>query len=646
MAKLDPEVVAQLNAEWNALRPDFQEFHNARNLDGLWKSITHGTLPPDIHPDLAKYAQGLQYMTGMLEEDFRILNILHSANPTMIDAQVRGSTQAARNLERDFKLTWASWWDNDLNVDRWLDAWVYEGQGELGATVPWLRWKCEPEDESEDAAKGVKTAGCPVYVEETILDALSWQGSFRNPSAMWCKYTTSVIDCDIKNSKGERPSYHSNGELGWVSEMMPEFYTHNVGKTVQVIVRDAEDPIAMCPLPGCHHKQRRITVYICKHDGDPKDYEEVESYDSPFEKCSFIIVGGNVKKSERNPHRILRPSAWILIDLVLKYNFLFNSLLAAFAREMADERLYENVGGANPEVIQAVHGDEDMGQSGGTEKPDVDSNTIMRLAGSVQALPKPSTQELMALLDKTERQYELYRPNRNLTGNAAVSEVTGTAAVLQSQGAGMMLAQDLMNWDGGHKRMFQETMHAIRFTAYFEPDDAQIRYVATVSGRENVKGSRGGTKAGDEVYLDAKKCSTPVNFTAETSKDTPADRRDREERARTAKAAGIFVQRDVDEAYGIFDPDMQEELRFAESVEQFLKPLELRRVAALVAARSASITGTDMGEEPLVSQLPLPGEDGPQSYNTSEANAARRHTPPVEVPSTGNIGAGGSSGLG
>lgn len=638
MAKLAPEVAASLEHEWTSLESDFSDFHAARNLDGTWKSIAHGTLPPDIHPDLAKYAQGLRYMTGMLEEDFRILNILHSANPTMIDAQVRGSTQAARNLERDFKLTWASWWDNDLNVDRWLDGWVYEGQTESGATIPWLRWR------KKDNGDG--TSGCPVYVEETIVDAMRWKGNFRNPSAAWCKYKTSVIDCDIKNAKGERPTYEKDGSLGWASEMLPEFYTDNSGKMVEIIVRDAEDPIATCPLPGCHHKQRRITVYICKAGGKTSDYEEVESYDSPFEQCSFIIVGGNVKKSERNPHRILRPSAWILIDLVLKYNFLFNSLLATFAREMADERLYENVGGASPEVIQAVHGDEDMGQSGGTEKPDVDSNTIMRLAGSVQALPKPSTQELMALLDKTERQYELYRPNRNLTGNASVSEVTGTAAVLQSQGAGMMLAQDLINWDGGHKRMFHETMHGIRFTSHFEPDDEQTRYVATVSGRENVKGSKGGTKAGDEVWLDAKKCATPVNFSAETSKDTPADRRDREERARTAKAAGIFVQRDVDEAYGIFDPDMQEELRFAESVEQFLKPLELRRVAALVAARSASITGTDMGEEPLVSQLPLPGDTGEQTYNTSEANAARRHTPPVEVPSTGNIGAGGSSGLG
>lgn len=638
VAKLSQDQAASLEHEWNSMQPEFDPFHAARNLDGTWKSITHGTLPPDIHPDLKKYAQGLQYMTGMLEEDFRILNILHTANPTMIDAAVRGSSQAARNLERDFKLTWASWWDNDINVDRWLDSWVYEGQNELGLTVPWLRWR---KQDNEDG-----TSGCPVYVEETIVDALRWKGNFRNPSVLWCKYKTSVIDCGIKNADGARPAYQGDGSLGWTSEMLPEFYSDNSGKEVEIIVRDAVDPLAMCPLAGCHHNQRRITVYICKAGGSVADYEEVESYDSPFEQCSFIIVGGNVKKSERNPHRILRPSAWILIDLVLKYNFLFNSLLASFAREMADERMYTDASRASPEVLAALAGDEDMGQAGTIEKPDVDSNSIMRLPGSVSMLPKPSTQELMALLDKTERQYELYRPNRNLTGNAAVSEVTGTAAVLQKQGAGLMLAQNLTNWDGGHKRMFYETMHGIRFTSHFEPDDEQTRYVATVSGRENVRGSRGGTSAGDEVYLDAKKCESPVTFTAETSADTPADRRDREERARTAKASGIFVQRDVDEAYGIFDPDMQEELRFREQVRNFLLPMKMRRVAARVVSTSAAKTGVDMGEEPMVNQLPVPDMQQPQTYNTMDANAARRNAPVVEPPATGNIGAGGSSGLG
>lgn len=638
MATYAAENPEELEQEWNSIDANFQDFQAARSLDGTWKLIHNAQLPPDLHPTLKESAQGLHYMTGMLQEDFRILKILHAANPTLIDTQVRGSTQAARNLERDFKLTWASWWDNDLNEGRWLDSWVYEGQIGLGLTVPWLRWK------KQDNGDG--TSGCPVYIEETLVEAVRWHGDFRNPSVGLLRYSVSMLDCDMKNAKGERPYYQDGEVIGWTSEMLSrDDYKANANKKVDIIVRDAEDYMAMCPLAGCHHKKRRITIYVCKPGGKAEDYEEVQSYDSPFARCSFIIVGGDVHKTERDPHRQLRPSAWILLNLVLQYNMLFNSLLAAFARELDDRRLYENVGGSDPNLVSAVHGDEDSGQSDSTKIPELASDEIYRMAGTVQQFPKPSLTELMELLKETIRQYEMYRPNRNLTGQAAVSEVTGTAAVLQNQGAGMMLSEDLVNWDSGHKRMFHETVHAIRFTSHFEDDDEQTRYIATVSGRENVKGSRGGARPGDTVYLDAKKCETPVSFSADTSKDTPADRRDREERARTAKAAGIFTDHDVFRDYGIFDPEMQEELLFAERIEKFLQPLEDQRVAMLVAARSASRTGVDLGEEQLAQNLPPVEENVPQEHNTMDANAARRHAPPVELPSTTPAGMGGSSGL-
>lgn len=627
-----------LDHEWETLRTTFEEFHTARDLDGLWKRITHAELPPVIHPKLKKYAEGVRYMSGKLREDFRILKVLHSSNPTLIDAQVRGATQAARNLERDFKLTWASWWDRKLNRGRGLDSEVYEAQIGIGAWVGWLRWKmCMNEDGTSD---------CPVYIHKTLLDTMVWQGDFQDPSVAICRYSVSMLDCDIKNKKGERP-YYANGEvIGWTSEMLSrDDYKNNAGKKIDIIVRDAIDPLAMCPLPGCHHPKRRITISVCKPGDQADKYEEVETYDSPFSKCSFVIVGGDVNRTERDPHEILRPSAWILIQLVLEYNNLYNSLYAAFAREMADERLYENMQGATPDLISAVHGDEDSGQSDTTKIPELGPDEMHRTAGPVSMFPKPSTAELMALMDKVEREYERYRPNDALTGRMAVSEVAATSAVMQKQGAGLMMSEDLVNWDDGHDRFFEETMHGICFTSYFLPDEEQVRFVATVSGRENVKGSRAGAKPGDVVYLDATKAATPVSFRAETSSDTPADRRDREERARTAKAAGIFVQRDVDEAYGIFDPEMQERERFRELVRDFLQPIKLRRVAARVAKQSAVNTGVDMGEEGMVDQLPMPGDDAPQTYNTAEANAARRHAPPVEIPSTTNPNLGGASGL-
>jgi hypothetical protein len=629
------DYAASLDYEWSQIEPTFAKFHETRDLQGTWKLIMHGLLPPDIHPDLKIYAQGLKYMTGMLREDFRQLKQLHNANPTMIDARVRGSTQTARNLERDFKLTWASWWDNDLNEGRVLDSRNYEGQIGLGLKVERIRWKPQIDEDG--------TSGCPIEIEDILIDTVSWHGNFHDPDAFWCRYTLPVIDCDVKNSQGERPAY--DGEtLGWVGESLPEnFYANNASKSVEIIVRDAVDPLAMCPLPGHMHRKRRITTYICKPGSRAGEYMEVDCSDSPFEKCSFVVTGGDVNGTERDPHEILRPSAWILIDLVLKYNFYTNSLIATFAREMADERLYLNASAAAAEVLQALS-PEDDGQE--LKKPELGDKSIPKMPGQVSMFPKPSTAELMELLRQTKEEYMLYRPNRNLTGQAAVAEVTGTAAVLNNQGAGLMFSEDLVNWDTSHKRFFKETMHGICFTEHFRPSGGDpIRYIGIVSGRENVKGSRG--EVGQEVFLDAKKAANPVSFSAETSKDTPQDRRDREERARTAFKEGIFTERDRFEAYGIFDPEMQEEELFRQGVRKFLEPMEQRRIAARLVARSAALTGVDMGEEQQVENLPLPDpKTGTvQTHNTLEANQSRLHTPPVELAPT-NSPTGGSSGLG
>ncbi len=626
---------------WQQLQSTFHNFHDFRDLEGVWNLIRSARMPPDVHPDLAKYAQGLRYMSGKLEDDVRILKILHTANPTRFNAVTRGSTQAARDLERDHKLCFASWWDNDLNVGRWLDSFNYEEQITHGCAVNRIKWKREPEDMEDESTD----RGCPITIEDVLLDSMWWQGDFRNPDVAVCRYSLSVIDCDVKNARGERPGYTDRGELGWVSEDLPQnYWSLNAGKMIDVVIEDAVDPLAMCPCPGCNHRKRRITTYICKPGAKAESYEEVDCSDSPFEKCSFVIVGGDVRKSERDPHRILRPSAWILYDLVLQYNFLFNSLIATYARELADDRNYVNAGATNPEILQALS-PEDDGQ--GLQKPD-DPDTIAKMPGAVQSFPKPSTQELMNLLDKIEREYTLRRPNPALTGQMALSEVTGTGAVLQTQGAGLMLAEDLSNYDSAMVRFHSEIVHGIKFTSYFEPDDKQTRYTAMVSGSENVSGSRGGTQAGDELYLDAKKCEKPVFFSAETSKDTPADRRDREERARTARKDNIFTDRMVWEAYDITDTEMHEEELLRQRLDAFMGPMEDRRVAALIVARSAAITGVDMGEETQTASLPLPkgqGAEGGQSYNTLDANASRLHTPPVEVAPTGNNGAGGSSGL-
>ncbi len=84
------EYTGLLDSEYESLQQTFAEYHNNRNLDGLYKQVKQAKLPPDLHPELMPYAAGLTYMSGMLREDFRQLKQLHGANPTYKDTAVAG----------------------------------------------------------------------------------------------------------------------------------------------------------------------------------------------------------------------------------------------------------------------------------------------------------------------------------------------------------------------------------------------------------------------------------------------------------------------------------------------------------------------------------------------------------------------------
>ncbi len=625
----------------------FIDFHGARDDNGTWNAIRRATLPPDIPPELLAYAQGMRFMSGMLEDDVRILKSIHNMNPTRFNAQVRGSNQSDRERESDWKLCMASWWDNDLNFGRWLDDYRYEGQIQHGAVVPRIVW--DPHD------NGDGTSGCPVRVDKTVLDGMYWQGDYRNPKAAWYRYSVGVIDCDLKNSKGERPYYKDGTEdLGWTSEDLPSlfsttgsFYRWNQHKTVEVIVRDAEDYVAMCPVDGCTHRKRKIAVYICKADGKADDYEKVTEYDSPFERCSFMVVGGDIRHTERDPHRIFRPSAWVLFDLVLKYNILLTELFIMHRRELAQESKYVDASGTDPAVLQALHGKEDSGQSNLVDLPEAGSREMAVIAGPVKSYGIPSTELLKMMLAEIKQEYVLRRPNPAQTGQMALSEVTGTGTMQQVAGAGTLISPDLVNVDGNTVRIFEETRHAIRFTDYYATDPT--RYVATVSGRENVMGSRSDHKPGDEVYIDPKKAEKGVHFSANTSKDTPAEQRERRLLALTGFKEKILTKDQLLEDWDIFDVELQQKLLFREEAVMLATPLVQRRMIMYLTAKSASKTGMDLGEEPLAQGLPDPQNPGApsggqQTINTQAANNERLHSPPVTMPATGSP-AGGASGL-
>ena len=136
-----------------------------------------------------------------------------------------------------------------------------------------------------------------------------------------------------------------------------------------------------------------------------------------------------------------------------------------------------------------------------------------------------------------------------------------------------------------------------------------------------------------------------MQFLAVTSKDTPSESRNRKMLAITGKKEGILTQRDVFQAWDIDDEQAQEEELFREDTRELIKPLRQRRIALILAAKSAALTGIDLGEEGLVQQtLPDVESQAGQVHNTQAANDARLHSPPVDIPEMGTP-MGGSSGL-
>lgn len=639
---ISQEDAIALKHERDQLTSDFGTFKEFRQVEGTWNMIRRATLAPDLPPELRRYAEGAVFMAEKLDDAIRTLILIKSNNPTRFDAVIYGSGETQRHLESNWKLIMANTWDSNHNVMRWLDDYVYESQTTFGIAAPQIHFKKKVYTEEN----GRPISNWPMSITKTLIDGFEFKGDYLNPSVAFYSYSLSAIDCDVKNQKGERPSYgvgYDKDNLGWVGEDLPEdFYTANANKKIQIIVRDGETN-ADCPLEGCNHKQRRITVYICKDGGTEKDYDELESYDSPFTRCSFVIVPGDIRHNERDPHRIFKPSAWVLYGIIQKYNTWMQMLLAMLRQQLSNDSKVINAGGTNPDTFAAIQGAEDAGQAETVKLPETGSREIPITPGAIQSIGNPSIDGLLRMLDETKRDWDEHKPNPALVGQMAVSEVAASAAVIQVEGAGITIGGDLKNWDGQIVRFYEEARHAILFNSYFEPDDAKTKYVIGVGGTDNVMGYRD-AKIGDQIYMDEARAKREVKFVARTSKETPSEATNRKMTAITGFNEGILTRQQRAEAWDIFDYPMQEKELFREEVRKFLMPMKLRRVAKRVVSTSAAKTGVDMGEEPMVDALPVPEDNGSQTHNTVAANNERMHQNPVQAPVTGNP-TGGSSGL-
>lgn len=633
----------QLKREAEAIRDDFSDFHDFRDVEnGKWFRILNRQLSPNILPELRRYQDGLEYQGADLEEALRQYKSLLRSNPTIFDVNVHSSSHSARDTETALKLSLANWW-NDMNRNRWIDDYDAEYLAKCGISVKRLCLKPLPKDwESRDKVE----VGRPTEYKKVLLDGFGYIGDYLDPDAAWYTYTLPVIDCDVKNKKGERP-YFEGDRLAWTGEALPpDAYQNNANKKIKIIVRDAKDLVgALCPLDGCDHVRRMITVYCC---GDGKDdYEEVETTPSPFATCSFHITGAALQMSERNPHLIFRPLMAPLYQIQAWINTLVTELAVQHRREAADTSLYANQTQSNPQMAANQTVMAEGGPKDTISMPDAAPGEIPAINATIQRVPGPVTTNLMALLNIALEKQAQYMPNSILTGSSQTLTANSTASnyVSSYQAAGVLLRPPTENMDAMTERWARETLHAIAYQTYFLPDDMEVHYMAQVTGAEHVMSYGTRVDRGTRVYVDKKRASAEIDLAITTNTETWAEKREKRMTAITGMQAGLYTLDDGLKDWGFFDVQLQKELLGVERIDRALAPAIDRMVLMKLAREATAQSGYDFGSI-IQDAMPLPegaggappDSGGLQRHDTSAANVAKMTAPPATGPTVNPVG--------
>lgn len=636
----------QLKREAELIKNEFSDFHDFRDIDGKWPRILNRELSPNILPELRRYQDGLEYKGADLEEALRQYKALLRSNPTIFDVSVRSSSHSARDTETAIKLCLANWW-NRMNRNRWVDDYDAEGLAKHGMSVKQLCLKPLPKGwEDEDKVE----TGCPTYYKKVLLDGFGYIGDYSDPDAAWYSYTLPVIDCDVKDKKGRRP-YYEGEALEWTGEALPpEAYTHNANKKVQVIVRDAKDLIgALCPLPKCNHVRRRITVYVCPDGKDAKEYQDVDSQPSPFETCSFHIIGGAVMLTERDPHKIFRPLMGPLYFIQAWINVLITELAVQHRREAADSSVYANTTQSNPQLSAAQGALAEGGPNNTVAVPDSEPGEYPTINANLQRVPGPVTQNLMTLLNIALEKQQQYMPNSILTGSSQTLTANSTASnyVSTYQAAGVLLTPPTENMDAATERWGRETLHAIAYQCYGLPEDVDVHYMAQVTGAEHVMSYGEKTERGTRVYVDEKRAQTEIDLIITTDVKTWAEKREQRLTAITGMQAGVLTLDDVIKAWDFFDVQLQKELLGVERIDRALAPAIDRMVLMKLAREATAQSGYDFGSLIDQTMQVQQTQNMPQRHDTNAANVARMAGAPETGPVVDPIGStqqGGSQG--
>lgn len=619
----------ELARELTWLEQKFTNFHNLRAILGLWNLLVSRNLPEAIAADLAVNAEGIDFQSPdpakAIQDHIAILML----NEPQFDAYVPGESQKSRDLERDQLLVKSTWFRTTINPQRRWERRVAEGQVRHGIKVEWLRANaCKPD---YDKGNLNPRMGCPNYMENTLLDGNYWLGEDDDGSAdaHYYRYAVPIVDNGIVNQDGKHLTLDSLGEIGWLdhdqtsrlggTQSTSEQF---LGKEVDIIVRDARDLSGeVCPLEGCDHVRRLITVYVCPSGRDFKQYgQEVETYPSPFQGSSFFIIGGHTNLTERDPDRVYRPLMEQMYYLQSVLNMLVKSLMVLSLQESSDAQMYANASQAKPENVNAL-----LLKEGGMEDavklPDPGSNEVPVYPFTIERMPKKTSAEIMQLIKLVLEMMAEAKPNRFQTGVNYTELSNGTAsanlAALQQSGLTYepLLMMTAVNIDKWHRY----TDHQIRWNALVEPDEAKTRYYATVMGDKNVMRYGSTAKRGEEVYLDADKCANYCDLIVEIENLTWAERQTQWYLVYSQYQAGAKTVQQLIKAAGARDVIAQMRDLYRDQVRQSLQPLAIR-MADLKMTKEASInSGFDFGAL-LQQTVPQQGAVAPPTSNDAGAN--------------------------
>jgi hypothetical protein len=573
----------------------------------------------ELPPELTGAQEGLDYQTPDVEKAvFDHMDVL-VMNPTIYDVLMLEDTDTAREHGRNILLwTTRAWETEDRN--RWWDRAVGEGQVRHGVKVMALRWheQTEPdvdvgekpddddyEAQAEYAEKrnkarddAFKKRKHPFYWTDCDLYGCYWIGDERReegPDVFFYEYEIPYVEAVHRFSKSDKKFTLSDaGKVGWLGEGEADPVDDADTRKVKCLVRDGRDLSGRrCIIPGCDHPQRTICIYVaCSGEGEDYDEEPVEEYDSPFQGCSYFVIGGR-SSSDRDPDRRFRPLMYPLYVEAAWQNYL-NTVLATMARtDYSDDYFYLDTS-KTPQWVTVPEG----GTPVQIDQADLQAGNIPALPGTVQRFPKTMSPHLMEMLNQSLKRLETYMPNRFVTGQAftEASNATGTAFIQQAQQAALPYNMLLSASDEAQLKSRRYEYHAIRYWAEAEPAEAKTRYYSVMTGNTDiVRMARHSASAGEVVWVDAAKVGLNFDLQVRTKSETLAEEGARWLQAKDQHMYGVLTTDQLLRAAGTDDIQGQKEALRMEEIRADVQPLitEIRR--RRIIQKASVRTGMDFG---------------------------------------------------